>query len=202
MKDSRNERNQSLIPMVVESTGIGERSYDIYSRLLKERIVFLDGEINDATADLVIAQLLFLDSVDPDKDINLYINSPGGVITAGLAVYDTMSYLHADVNTICMGQACSMAAIIFAGGAKGKRIILPSSRIMIHQPWGGVEGQQTDVSIQAAEILRLKKLTIDYLARDCGKPAEVLAKDIERDFYLDAKSAIAYGIADRILEKR
>ena len=191
-----------LVPTVVESNGLNERAYDIYSRLLKERIVFLDGEIDDAKADLVVAQLLFLESEDPKKDINLYINSPGGSVTAGLAIYDTMQLLRPDVCTICMGQAASMAALLLAGGAKGKRMILPSSRVMIHQPWGGVQGQSSDIAIHAKEIIRLKQLSIDYLVKHTGQPEEKIAADIERDFFMNATDAVAYGIVDSILEKR
>ena len=191
-----------LVPTVVESNGLNERAYDIYSRLLKERIVFLDGEIDDAKADLVVAQLLFLESEDPKKDINLYINSPGGSVTAGLAIYDTMQLLRPDVCAICMGQAASMAALLLAGGAKGKRMILPSSRVMIHQPWGGVQGQSSDIAIHAKEIIRLKQLSIDYLVKHTGQPEEKIAADIERDFFMNATDAVAYGIVDSILEKR
>lgn len=188
-----------LVPTVVESNGLNERAYDIYSRLLKERIIFLDGEIDDAKADLVVAQLLFLESEDPKKDINLYINSPGGSVTAGLAIYDTMQYLRADVSTICMGQAASMAALILAGGAAGKRLILPSSRVMIHQPWGGVQGQSSDIVIHAKEILRLKKLSIDFLVKHTGQSEERVAADIERDFFMTASEAVEYGIVDTVL---
>lgn len=188
-----------LVPTVVESNGLNERAYDIYSRLLKERIIFLDGEIDDAKADLVVAQLLFLESEDPKKDINLYINSPGGSVTAGLAIYDTMQYLRADVSTICMGQAASMAALILAGGAAGKRLILPSSRVMIHQPWGGVQGQSSDIAIHAKEILRLKKLSIDFLVKHTGQREERVAADIERDFFMTASEAVEYGIVDTVL---
>lgn len=188
-----------LVPTVIESNGLNERAYDIYSRLLKERIIFLDGEIDDAKADLVVAQLLFLESEDPKKDINLYINSPGGSVTAGLAIYDTMQYLRADVSTICMGQAASMAALILAGGAAGKRLILPSSRVMIHQPWGGVQGQSSDIAIHAKEILRLKKLSIDFLVKHTGQSEERVAADIERDFFMTASEAVEYGIVDTVL---
>lgn len=188
-----------LVPTVVESNGLNERAYDIYSRLLKERIIFLDGEIDDAKADLVVAQLLFLESEDPKKDINLYINSPGGSVTAGLAIYDTMQYLRADVSTICMGQAASMAALILAGGAADKRLILPSSRVMIHQPWGGVQGQSSDIAIHAKEILRLKKLSIDFLVKHTGQSEERVAADIERDFFMTASEAVEYGIVDTVL---
>ena len=166
------EKDNTLVPIVIEKTGSGERSYDIYSRLLKDRIVFLDGEINDLTADLVVAQLLFLESQDPERDISLYINSPGGIVTAGLAIYDTIKYIKPDVQTICIGQAASMAAVILAGGAKGKRFALPSGRVMMHQPWGGAEGQAKDINIQAREILRLKKMLTEYIAKDTGKSFE------------------------------
>ena len=190
-----------LVPTVIEHSGLGERSYDIYSRLLKERIIFLDGEIDDAKADLVVAQLLFLENEDPKKDIYLYINSPGGSVTAGLAIYDTMQYLKSDVATICMGQAASMAALILAAGESGKRMILPSARVMIHQPWGGVQGQASDVSIHAKEIIRLKKLSIDYLAKHTGQSIERIAADIERDHFMTADDAKAYNIVDKILYK-
>jgi len=195
------EQMNSLVPIVVEQTGAGERSYDIFSRLLKDRIVFIDGEINDITADLVVAQLLFLDGQDTDKDINLYVNSPGGSVTAGLAIYDTMQYVKSDVQTICLGQAASMAALIVAAGAAGKRLVLPSSRMLIHQPWGGVQGQARDIGIQSREIIRLKKMTIDYFARHTGKDAGKIAADMERDFYMSADDAVAYGVADRILTR-
>jgi ATP-dependent Clp protease protease subunit len=189
----------SLVPIVVEQTGAGERSYDIFSRLLKDRIVFIDGEINDLSADLVVAQLLFLDGQDTEKDINLYINSPGGSVTAGLAIYDTMQYVKSDVQTICLGQAASMAALIVSAGAPGKRMALPSSRMLIHQPWGGASGQARDIGIQSKEIIRLKKMTIDYFARHTGKEPRIIAADMERDFYMSADDAVAYGVVDRIL---
>jgi ATP-dependent Clp protease protease subunit len=195
------ENMNSLVPIVVEQTGIGERSYDIYSRLLKDRIVFVDGEINDLTADLVVAQLLFLDGQDTEKDISLYINSPGGSVTAGLAIYDTMQYLKCDVQTICLGQAASMAALILTAGAPGKRLVLPSSRVLIHQPWGGAQGQARDIGIQAREILRLKKLTIDYFSKHTGKDAAQIAVDMERDFYMPAEEAVRYGVADQVLTR-
>ncbi|MDD3903074.1 MAG: ATP-dependent Clp protease proteolytic subunit [Sphaerochaeta sp.] len=195
------ERMQSNIPMVVEQSGVGERAYDIFSRLLKDRIIFLDGEINDATADLVVAQMLFLESEDPKKDISLYINSPGGSVTAGLAIYDTIQYLSSDVQTICMGQAASMAALLLASGTEGKRSILPSARVMIHQPWGGVEGQSTDISIHAREISRLKKLTIDIFVEHTHKSFEQVAKDVERDFFLSADDAVTYGIVDIVMRR-
>ena len=190
------------IPMVVEQSGIGERAYDIFSRLLKDRIIFLDGEIHDAAADLVVAQLLFLESEDPNKDISLYINSPGGSVTAGLAIYDTMQYLHSDVQTICMGQAASMAALLLSAGADGKRYILPSARVMIHQPWGGVQGQSSDISIHAKEIGRLKRLTTEIIARHTKKSFEEVARDVERDFFLSAEEAQTYGIVDSIMTRR
>ncbi|MBR5964650.1 MAG: ATP-dependent Clp protease proteolytic subunit [Treponema sp.] len=192
----------TLVPYVIERTGNGERSYDIFSRLLKDRIVFVDGEINDATADLVVAQLLFLESENPDKDINMYINSPGGSVTAGLAIYDTMQYVHCPIQTICLGQAASMAAILLAGGTKGKRIALPSSRVMIHQPRGGVGGQESDIAIQAKEIVRLKELSIKYLSAATGQTEKTIAKDMERDFYMAAKDALEYGIIDQVMEAR
>jgi len=195
------EKMQSSIPMVVEQSGVGERAYDIFSRLLKDRIIFLDGEINDGTADLVVAQLLFLEAEDPKKDISLYINSPGGSVTAGLAIYDTMQYLRSDVQTICMGQAASMAALLLAGGKEGKRYILPSARVMIHQPWGGVEGQATDISIHAKEIGRLKKLTIDIFVEHTHKSLEQVSKDVERDFFLSADDAVSYGIVDNVMRR-
>ena len=197
-----NEKMNTLVPYVIERTGNGERSYDIFSRLLKDRIVFVDGEINDATADLVVAQLLFLESENPDKDINMYINSPGGSVTAGLAIYDTMQYVHCPIQTICLGQAASMAAILLAAGTKGKRIALPSSRVMIHQPRGGVGGQESDIAIQAKEIVRLKKLSIEYLASATGQSEKTIAKDMERDFYMPAKDALEYGIIDQVMEAR
>lgn len=196
-----NERMHGLVPVVIEQTGMGERSYDIYSRLLKDRIVFLDGEINDLTADLVVAQLLFLESQDPEKDINLYINSPGGSVTAGLAIYDTMQWVKCDVQTYCIGQAASMGALILTGGAKGKRYAMPSSRILIHQPWGGAQGQARDIGIQAKEILRLKKITIDIFAKHAEKEEARIASDMERDFYMSASEAVEYGVVDSILAR-
>ena len=195
------EKDNTLVPIVIEKTGNGERSYDIYSRLLKDRIVFLDGEINDLTADLVVAQLLLLESQDPERDISLYINSPGGVVTAGLAIYDTIKYIKPDVQTICIGQAASMAAVILAGGAKGKRFALPSGRVMMHQPWGGAEGQAKDISIQAKEILRLKKMLTEYIAKDTGKSFETVAADLERDNFMSAADARDYGIIDKVMNR-
>ena len=194
-------QNNSLVPMVVEQTGIGERSYDIFSRLLKDRIIFLDGEIVDQTADLVVAQLLFLESVDPDKDISLYINSPGGSVLAGLAIYDTIQYIKPDVQTICLGQAASMGAILLACGTTGKRYALPSSRILIHQPWGGVQGQAVDIGIQAREIIRLKKLLIQYFSAHTGKSEDQIAEDMERDYFMSAGEGVDYGIVDRVLQR-
>ena len=192
----------SLVPYVVERSGNGERSYDIFSRLLKDRIIFVDGEINDTTADLVVAQILFLESENPDKDISIYINSPGGSVTAGLAIYDTMQYVKCPVQTICLGQAASMGAFLLAGGSKGKRYALPSSRVMIHQPWGGVEGQESDISVQAREIQRLKELTIQHFSEHTGKSADVVAADMERDFYMTAQDALNYGIVDHVMDRR
>src|SRR5574344_112537 len=194
-----NEYMNSVVPTIYEGNGIVEHAYDIYSRLLKDRIIFVDGEIRDETADLVVAQLLFLESENPDKDINMYINSPGGSVTAGLAIYDTMQYVKCNVATICMGQAASMGAILLAGGTQGKRYALPSSRVMIHQPWGGAEGQESDIAIQAKEIVRLKKLSIKYFANNTHKTEEVVAKDMERDFYMSAEEAKDYGIVDQIM---
>ncbi len=196
------EKMHNLVPVVIEQTGIGERSYDIYSRLLKDRIIFVDGEISDLTADLVVAQLLFLESQDPEKDIDMYINSPGGSVTAGLAIYDTMQHVKPDIKTICVGQASSMGALLLAGGSAGKRFALPSSRVLIHQPWGGVQGQASDISIQAREIVRLKKLTVDYFALHTGKTAEAVAKDMERDLFMSSEEALAYGLVDKVLERR
>jgi len=196
-----NEQMNTLVPIVVEQTGVGERSYDIYSRLLKDRIVFLDGPINDVTADLVVAQMLFLESQDPEKDINLYVNSPGGSVTAGLAIYDTMQYIKPDVQTICMGQAASMGAMLLAAGTAGKRYALPSSRILIHQPWGGVQGQATDIGIQAREIVRLKKMIIQYFAQHTGKSEEVISHDLERDYFMGAEESAEYGIVDQVLKR-
>lgn len=197
-----NEKMSSLVPYVIEQTGNAERSYDIFSRLLKDRIIFVDGEITDVTADLVVAQILFLESQNPDKDISMYINSPGGSVTAGLAIYDTMQYVKSDIQTICLGQAASMGAILLAGGTKKKRFALPSSRIMIHQPWGGAQGQAADIAIQAKEIIRLKKLTIDYFAFHTGKKPAKVAEDMERDFYMSAQEALEYGIVDNVMSSR
>lgn len=189
------------MPYVVEQSGAGERSYDIFSRLLKDRIIFLDGEIRDDMADLVIAQLIFLESENPKKDINLYINSPGGSVTAGLAIYDTMQYIKCDVNTICIGQACSMASILLAAGTAGKRSVLPHCRVMIHQPYGGVEGQASDIIVGSKELQRLKKLSVDILAEHTGRSVDEIASVIERDYYMDPDEAVAFGIADRVMRK-
>lgn len=192
----------SLVPMVVEQTGRGERSYDIYSRLLKDRVIFMTGEVADAMADLIVAQLLFLESEDPDKDIYLYINSPGGVVTAGMAIYDTMQYIKPDVCTLCMGQACSMGSFILSGGAKGKRFSLPHSRIMIHQPLGGFRGQATDIMIHANETQRIKKTLNSLLAKHTNKSLEQIEKDCERDNFMSATEALEYGLIDKVIENR
>ena len=191
----------SLSPYVVEQTSRGERSYDIYSRLLKDRIIFLGEEVNDVSANIIIAQLLFLAAEDPDKDINLYINSPGGSVTAGLAIYDTMQYIKPDVSTICIGMAASMGAFLLAGGAKGKRYALPNSEIMIHQPSGGAKGQATDIMIHAENILKIKKKLNQILADNTGKPYDVIQADTERDNYMDAEEAKAYGLIDSVITK-
>jgi len=189
----------SLVPMVIEQTSRGERSYDIYSRLLKERIVFLGEEVNDVTASLVVAQLLFLEAEDPDKDIHLYINSPGGSITAGMAIYDTMKYIKCDVSTICVGMAASMAAFLLAGGAKGKRFALPNSEVMIHQPLGGAQGQATDIKIHADHIVFIRKRMNEMLASFTGKPVEEVEADTERDNFLTADQAKEYGLVDEVI---
>ncbi len=191
-----------LVPIVIEQTPRGERAYDIYSRLLQDRIVLLGFPIDDHIANLVVAQLLFLESQDPDKDIYLYINSPGGSVTAGLAIYDTMQYIKPDVVTICMGQAASMGAVLLAAGAPGKRYALPHSRIMIHQPLGGIQGQATDIIIHAEEIKRIKEMLIDILAKHTGQPREKIAQDIERDYFMSPEEAKAYGLIDKVIEKR
>jgi len=191
-----------LVPIVVEQTPRGERAYDIYSRLLKDRIVLLGFPIDDHIANLIVAQLLFLESEDPEKDIFMYINSPGGVVTAGLAIYDTMQYIKPDVCTICMGQAASMGAFLLAAGTKGKRYALPSSRIMIHQPLGGFQGQATDIEIHAKEILRLKKYLNEKLAEFTGKSVKKIEKDTERDYFMSAEEAKEYGLIDKVLQKR
>lgn len=192
----------NLIPMVIENSGKGERSYDIYSRLLKERIVFINGEINDSVSSLVIAQLLFLEAEDPDKDVNVYINSPGGVITAGLAIYDTMNYIKPDIVTICVGQAASMAAVLLAAGSKGKRMALPNARIMLHQPLGGAQGQASDIEIHAKEILYLREKLNKILAEKSGQTLKKIQADTERDFFMSAEEAMKYGLIDTIIKKK
>jgi len=192
----------SLVPYVIEQTSRGERSYDIYSRLLKERIIFLGEEVTDVSASIIVAQLLFLESEDPGKDISLYINSPGGSVTAGMAIYDTMNYIKCDVSTICLGMAASMGAFLLAGGAKGKRLALPNAEVMIHQPSGGAKGQATDIKIVAENILRTKKKLNEILAANTGKPLEVIEVDTERDYYMTAEEALKYGIIDNIISNR
>ena len=192
----------NLVPMVVEQTNRGERSYDIYSRLLEDRIVFLTGEVNDLSADIVIAQLLYLEGKDPEKDISLYINSPGGSVTAGMGIYDTMNYIKCDVQTICVGMAVSMGAFLLSSGAKGKRFSLPNSEIMIHQPMGGANGQASDIAIQAEHILKIKKRMNTILAKNCNQPIEKIEKDVDRDHYMSADEALKYGLIDRVFEKR
>ncbi len=192
----------SLVPYVVEQTSRGERNYDIYSRLLKDRIIFLGEEVNETTASLVVAQLLFLESEDPNKDIQLYINSPGGMVTAGMAIYDTMQYIKCDVSTICIGLAASMGAFLLAGGTKGKRFALPNAEVMIHQPSGGAKGQATDIQITAENILKTKKKLNEILAANTGKTYEQVAADTERDYYMSAEEALAYGLIDGVITKR
>ncbi|MBO5646315.1 MAG: ATP-dependent Clp endopeptidase proteolytic subunit ClpP [Clostridia bacterium] len=192
----------SLVPMVVEQTNRGERSFDIYSRLLNDRIVFLNDEVNDVTASLVVAQLLYLESQDPDKDIQLYINSPGGVITSGMAIYDTMQYIKPDVSTLCVGMAASMGAFLLSAGAPGKRFALPHSEIMIHQPSGGAQGQVTDIQIHAERIVRVKRTLNELLAAQTGKPLEQIERDTERDNFMSAEEALDYGLIDKVLTKR
>ncbi len=191
----------SYIPYVIEQTGRGERSYDIYSRLLKDRIIMLSGEVNDAVASSIVAQMLFLEAQDPDKDIYFYINSPGGVITSGLSMFDTMNYIKPDIVTICIGQAASMGAFLLACGTKGKRYALPNARIMIHQPSGGAQGQSTDIQIQAREIQRLKDTLNEILAEKTGKKTKTVEKDTERDYFMSSKEAVAYGLIDKVLTK-
>jgi len=190
------------VPIVIETTGRYERAYDIYSRLLKDRIIFIGTPIDDYTANLTVAQLLFLEAQDPDKDVNLYINSPGGSVTAGLAIYDTMQYIKCDVSTICIGMCASMAAILLAGGTKGKRYALPHSRVMIHQPLGGAEGPVTDVEIRAKELMRMKGMLNEILSKHTGQPIERIEKDTDRDFYLSAEEALEYGIVDKVIVNR
>lgn len=191
-----------MVPIVIEQSGRGERAYDIYSRLLKERVVFLVGVVTESTANLIVAQLLFLESENPDKDIFFYINSPGGSVSAGLAIYDTMQFIKPDVSTLCVGQAASMGSLLLAAGDKDKRFILPNSRVMIHQPMGGFQGQASDVEIQAREILYLRQRLNEILARHSGKPVETIARDTERDFFLGAEDAVKYGLVDKVLTTR
>ena len=192
----------NLVPMVVEQTNRGERSYDIYSRLLEDRIVFLTGEVNDISADIVIAQLIYLEGKDPEKDISLYINSPGGSVTAGMGIYDTMNYIKCDVSTICVGMAASMGAFLLSSGAKGKRYTRPNSAILIHQPVGGAQGQASDIAIQAEHILKIKKRMNKILSENTSQPLDKIEKDVDRDFYMTADEALAYGLVDRIFDKR
>ncbi len=195
-------RALNLVPIVVEQTARGERSYDIYSRLLKDRVVFVVGPIDDYMANVVVAQLLFLESENPDKDVHLYVNSPGGIVTAGLSIYDTMQFIKPDVSTICLGQAASMGSLLLAGGAKGKRYCLPHSRIMIHQPSGGFQGQATDIDIHAREILKIRERLNEIMAKHTGQPVERIERDMERDNFMDAKAALEYGLVDNVLAKR
>ena len=192
----------SLVPMVIEQTNRGERSYDIFSRLLKDRIIFLTGEIDDVSANLIVAQLIFLEAEDPDKDIFLYINSPGGSVTAGMAIYDTMQYIKCDVSTICIGMAASMGAFLLAAGTKGKRKVLPNSEVMIHQPLGGTQGQTTDIMIHAQRMQQIKDKITEILAQRTGQPLEKIKNDVERDFFMTAEDALNYGIIDEIIDKR
>jgi len=192
----------NLVPMVVEQTSRGERAYDIYSRLLKERVIFLVGPVDDHVANVIVAQMLFLEAENPEKDISLYINSPGGVVTAGMAIYDTMQYIKPDVSTICVGQAASMGALLLAAGAKGKRYALPNSRVMIHQPLGGFQGQASDIEIHAREILALKQKLNEVLSHHTGQPLETIARDTERDNFKSAEAAHEYGLVDQVLERR
>ena len=207
MKEDRTTRQEDprglgLIPMVIETTGRGERAFDIYSRLLKERVVFLVGPVEDHTANLVVAQMLYLESENPDKDIHLYVNTPGGTVNSGLAIYDTMQFIRPDVSTVCIGQAASMGAVILAGGAADKRFALPHSRIMIHQPWGGFQGQATDVEIHAREILEMRERLNQILSRHTGRELEVVKEDTERDKFMGGDQAVKYGIIDKVIESR
>ena len=199
MNNMKEVAHNMLVPMVIERSGGNERSFDIYSRLLKERIIFIGGAIDDHLANLIIAQLLYLESESSEKTINVYINSPGGAVTAGLAIYDTLQYLHNPIQTICMGQAVSMGAFLLAAGATGLRKALPSSRVMLHQPWGGVEGQASDIHLQTKEMLRIKHQITKYLAHHTGKDTKIISKDIERDYYMSAQQALEYGIIDEIV---
>jgi len=200
--DYQEPQNIGLIPMVVETSGRGERAYDIYSRLLKERVVFLVGEVNDHSANLIVAQMLFLESENPDKDIHFYINSPGGSVTAGMAIYDTMQFIKPDISTLCIGQAASMGSFLLAAGEKGKRFCLPNSRVMIHQPMGGFRGQASDIEIHAREILYLKQRLNQMLAQHTGQSIETIERDTDRDNFLSAEDAAKYGLVDQVLEKR
>ena len=207
MKEDRATRQEDtrglgLIPMVIETTGRGERAFDIYSRLLKERVVFLVGPIEDHTANLVVAQMLYLESENPDKDIHLYVNTPGGTVNSGLAIYDTMQFIRPDVSTVCIGQAASMGAVILAGGAAEKRFALPHSRVMIHQPWGGFQGQATDIDIHAREILEMRERLNQILSRHTGRELEVVKEDTERDNFMGGDQAVKYGIIDKVIESR
>lgn len=202
MFDPKLYTQDALVPMVVEQTSRGERSYDIFSRLLNDRVIFLSDEVNDTTASLVVAQMLFLEAQDPDKDISFYINSPGGSVSAGMAIYDTMNFIKCDVSTICIGMAASMGAFLLSAGAKGKRFALPHSEIMIHQPLGGAKGQATDIEIQAKQILRIKATLNEILAANTGKPLEIIEKDTDRDNYMTAQEALEYGLIDKILTHR
>ena len=202
MFDYESKMYNALVPMVVEQTGKGERSYDIFSRLLNDRIIFLADEVNDVTASLVVAQLLYLEAQDPDKDIYLYINSPGGSITAGMAIYDTMNYIKCDVSTICVGMAASMGAFLLSSGAKGKRFALPNSEVMIHQPLGGMQGQASDIKIHADHILRIREKLNKLLAEQTGKPLETIERDTERDNYMTANEAMEYGLVDKVITKK
>jgi ATP-dependent Clp protease protease subunit len=195
-------RNLGLVPMVIEATGRGERAYDIYSRMLKERVIFLVGPIEDHMANLIVAQLLFLESENPDKDIHVYVNSPGGAVTAGMAIYDTMQFIKPDVSTVCIGQAASMGALILAGGAKGKRFCLPHARMMVHQPLGGFQGQATDIDIHAREILRVRERLNQILVKHTGQDIKKIEADTERDYFMDGREAVAYGLVDSMIEKR
>ncbi len=195
-------QNLGLVPMVIETTGRGERAYDIYSRMLKERVIFLVGQVEDHMANLIVAQLLFLESENPDKDIHLYVNSPGGVVNAGLAIYDTMQFVRPDVSTVCIGQAASMGAVILAGGAAGKRHALPNSRVMVHQPWGGFQGQATDIDIHAREILMLRERLNGILSHHTGKDVETIGRDTERDRFMSAEDSVAYGLIDSVITNR
>lgn len=200
--NDNHDNSMALVPMVVEQTSRGERSYDIYSRLLKERIIFLTGQVEDNMANLIVAQLLFLEAENPEKDISLYINSPGGVITSGMSIYDTMQFIKPDVSTICLGQACSMGSFLLAAGAKGKRYCLPNARVMIHQPLGGFQGQASDIQIHAQEVMKTKKLMNELLAHHTGQPLEVIERDTDRDYFMSAEQSVEYGLVDSVMTHR